>query len=132
MPNSRIIRVNELLKREIAADIHRLFANGRFDTGAVTITRVETAPDLRDANVFVSIFGHEEERVEMIRFLNRHRKDIQARMSKNVKIKYTPRLHFKHDRSLEDGDRVLGILEALDIPEDDPGETGNDEEQSTQ
>ena len=119
MPNSRIIRVNELLKREIADDILRLFSGSRFDTGAVTVTRVETAPDLRDANVHVSIFGHENERTEMIRFLNRHRKEIQARMSKNVKIKYTPRLHFKHDSSLEEGDRVLGILENLDIPEDD-------------
>jgi len=121
MPSGRIIRVNELLKREIAADIFRLFANGRFDTDAITVTRVETAPDLRDANVYVSIFGHEEERVDMIRFLNRHRKAVQARMSKNVKIKYTPRLHFKHDTSIETGDRVLGILSQLDIPKDDEG-----------
>lgn len=122
MPSSRIIRVNELLKREIADDILRLFSGSRFDTGSVTITRVETAPDLRDANVYVSIFGHEEERVDMIRFLNRKRKDVQTRLSQNVKLKYTPRLHFKHDSSLEDGDRVLGILSALDIPEegDDP------------
>jgi ribosome-binding factor A len=119
MPSSRIIRVNELLKREIADDIIRLFSNGSFDTGAITVTRVETAPDLRDAAVHVSIFGHEDERVEMIRFLNRHRKEVQARLSQNVKIKYTPRLHFRHDRSLEDGDRVLGILSELDIPNDD-------------
>jgi ribosome-binding factor A len=116
MASGRIIRVNELLKREIAADIHRLFANGRFDTSAITVTRVETAPDLRDASVYISILGHEEERVGMIRFLNRHRKAVQARMSKNVTIKYTPRLHFKHDTSIETGDRVLGILADLDIP----------------
>jgi ribosome-binding factor A len=125
MPSGRIIRVNELLKREIAADIFRLFSSVEIDTGAITVTRVETAPDLRDANVFISIFGHEEERVDMIRFLNRHRKEIQARMSKNVKIKYTPRLHFKHDRSLEDGDRVLGILSELDIPDDEGDDPQN-------
>ncbi|QHI68217.1 30S ribosome-binding factor RbfA [Tichowtungia aerotolerans] len=119
MASGRIIRVNELLKREIAADILRLFSNSRFDTGSITVTRVETAPDLRDANVSISIFGHEEERTEMIRFLNHHRKEVQARLSKNVKIKYTPRLHFKHDSSLEDGDRVLGILESLDIPDEE-------------
>jgi ribosome-binding factor A len=119
MPSGRIIRVNELLKREIAADILRLFANSHFDTGSITVTRVETAPDLRDANVSISIFGHEEDRIEMIRFLNRHRKEVQARLSQNVKIKYTPRLHFKHDRSIEEGDRVLGILSQLDIPADE-------------
>ena len=119
MPSGRIIRVNELLKREISADILRLFANSHFDTGSITVTRVETAPDLRDANVSVSIFGHEDERTKMIRFLNHHRKDIQSRMSKNVKIKYTPRLHFKLDTSIESGDRVLGILAELDIPDDE-------------
>ena len=119
MASGRIIRVNELLKREIADDIIRLFSNSSFDTGAITVTRVATAPDLRDAIVHISIFDHEEERVEMIRFLNRHRKDVQARMSKNVKIKYTPRLHFKLDTSIESGDRVLGILSALDIPDEE-------------
>ena len=119
MANGRIIRINELLKREIASDITRLFANGTFDTGSVTVTRVETAPDLREAKVYISIFGHEEGRVKMIRFLNRHRKDIQARMSKNVIIKYTPRLHFRLDTSIETGDRVLGILSQLEIPDEE-------------
>ncbi|MDH3345800.1 MAG: 30S ribosome-binding factor RbfA [Kiritimatiellaceae bacterium] len=119
MPSGRIIRVNELLKREISTDIIRLFANSHFDTGSTTVTRVETAPDLRDAVVHISIFGHEEERMKMIHFLNKHRKDIQARMSKNVTIKYTPRLNFKLDTSIEAGDRVLGILSELDIPEDE-------------
>ena len=118
MSSARIIRVNELLKREIAVDIPRLFANGNFDTSAVTITKVETGSDLRDATVYVSIFGHEEERPGMIRFLNRHRAEIQSRMSKHVILKYTPRLYFKFDDSLETGDRVLGILSQLRIPED--------------
>ena len=125
--STRIIRVNELLKREIAADILRLFVGGEFDTGAITVTRVETAPNLRDATVYISIFRHEEERADMIRFLSKHRKEIQHRMSRNVIIKYTPRLHFRLDASLEDGDRVLKILDQLDIPEDESGEAGNDE-----
>ncbi|MDD3276009.1 MAG: 30S ribosome-binding factor RbfA [Kiritimatiellales bacterium] len=122
MSSARIIRVNELLKREIAVDIPRLFANSNFDTGAVTVTGVKTAPDLHDATVLVSIFGHEEERTKMMRFLNSHRKEIQARMSKNVILKYTPRLHFKFDDSIESGDRVLGILSQLVIPDDEATE----------
>ncbi len=122
MSNTRMIRVNELLKREIATDIIRLFANSDFDTGSITVTRVDTAPNLRDAAVYVSIFEHENEREEMIRFLHRHRKEIQARMSKHVIIKYTPKLHFKLDSSIESGDRVLGILSELDIPEEEPNE----------
>jgi ribosome-binding factor A len=100
-------------------DIPRLFANSNFDTGSVTVTRVETGSDLRDATVYVSIFGHDKERAGMIRFLNRHRQDVQSRMSKHVILKYTPRLYFKFDDSIEIGDRVLGILSKLDIPDDE-------------
>jgi ribosome-binding factor A len=126
MSSARIIRVNELLKREIAVDIPRLFANGDFDTGAITVTGVKTAPDLHDATVYVSIFGHEENRQGMINFLNRHRAEIQSRMSKHVILKYTPRLHFKFDDSIESGDRVLGILSHLDIPDDEIPEEPTD------
>ncbi|MBM4152231.1 MAG: 30S ribosome-binding factor RbfA, partial [Kiritimatiellaceae bacterium] len=119
MPSARIIRVNELLKREIAVDIPRLFANTYFDTGSITVTRVATGSDLRDATVYVSIFGHDDKRDGMIRFLNRHRQEIQSRMSKNVILKYTPRLYFKLDDSLETGDRILDILSHLDIPEEE-------------
>lgn len=122
MSSLRIIRVNELLKREIAVDIPRLFINTEFDTAAITVTRVETAPNLRDAAVYVSIFGHEDERSEMLRFLNTRRKEIQSRMSRNVTLKYTPKLHFKADHSIENGDRVLEILSDLDLP---PEEAGN-------
>jgi ribosome-binding factor A len=69
----RLVRVNELLKREIAEDLYRNFSMTDFDAAALTVTRVECAADLRDANVFVSIFGHENERDRMISYLNRHR-----------------------------------------------------------
>lgn len=127
MSSARIIRINELLKREIATDIPRLFAGNKFDTGSITITRVETSQDLREAKVHVSIFGHEEERVGMIRFLNKRRKEIQQRMSRHVILKYTPVLQFKLDESIESGDRVLSILANLEIPEDVPGEAGTEE-----
>ena len=61
----RMVRVNELLKREIAEDIQRHFHGSDIDTAALTVTRVECSPDLRDANVYVSIFGHEDEHAQL-------------------------------------------------------------------
>ncbi len=110
MGTPRLVRVNELLKREIAEDVHRNFSLSNFDTAAVTITRVECAADLRDANVFVSIFGHENDRDRMIAYLNRHRQEVVRMMIKRVKLKYTPRLHFILDESIEGGDRILSML----------------------
>ena len=106
----RLVRVNELLKREIAEDIFRAFSLPSLDTGAITVTRVECAPDLRDANVFISIFGHEDERDRMISYLNHHRQEVIRLMIKRVKLKYTPRLHFVLDESIEGGDKILSML----------------------
>lgn len=106
----RLVRVNELLKREIAEDLYRNYAGSDFDAAAITVTRVECASDLRDANVFISIFGHEDERDRMINHLNRHRQEIIRMMIKRVKLKYTPRLHFILDESLEGGDNILSLL----------------------
>ncbi len=85
-----------------------------FDAAALTVTRVECTPDLRDANVFVSIFGHEDERDRMISYLNRHRQDIVRLMNNRVKLKYTPRLHFILDESIEGGDHILSLLAELE------------------
>lgn len=126
MGTPRLVRVNELLKREIAEDIHRNFSLSDFDCAALTVTRVECTADLRDANVFVSIFGHENERQRMIAHLNRHRQEIVRLMLKRVKLKYTPRLHFVHDESLEEGDRVLSMLAELEREQEHSHENGNE------
>ena len=110
----RLVRVNELLKREIAEDIHRNFSLSDFDCASVTVTRVECAADLRDASVYISIFGHENERDRMISYLNHHRQEIIRLMIKRVKLKYTPRLHFVLDESIEGGDRILSMLAEME------------------
>ena len=120
MATSRMIRVNELLKREIAEDLHRNFSGTDFDAAALTVTCVECAPDLRDANVYISIFGHQYDRHDMIQTLNRRRQEIIRMMIKRVKLKYTPRLQFHLDESLEEGDNSLTILSELEREQDHP------------
>ena len=120
MATSRMVRFKELLKREIAEDLHRNFSGTDFDAAALTVTRVECAPDLRDANVYVSIFGHQYDRHEMIHTLNRRRQEIVRMMIKRVKLKYTPRLQFHLDESLEEGDNILTILNELERKQDHP------------
>ncbi len=128
MSTPRLVRVNELLKREIAEDIHRNFSLSNFDTAAVTVTRVECAADLRDANVFISIFGHEDDRDRMISYLNRHRQEVIRLMIKRVKLKYTPRLHFVLDESIEGGDRILSML--AEMERDNPSAFKDNEDQN--
>ena len=110
---SRMVRVNELLKREIANNLYRNFSNSTLDVSIITVTRVECSPNLRDANVYVSIFKNRNKRTEILNKLNRRRKEITQLMIKNIKLKYTPRLHFHLDESIEAGDNILSILDEL-------------------
>ena len=103
-----------MLKREIAEDIMRMQPAG-LSMSSVTVTLVEISPDLREATVAVSIFNEDDETARaIVRYLNRNRADIQKMVCRRVKLKYTPKLTFKGDTSLEDGDRVLNLLADLE------------------
>ncbi len=114
MPNQRITRVNELLKREIAAYMYRLISEVDFDISAVTVTHVVTAPNLRHARVFISIRDHVLEREEMLETIGSHRLAFQRHINDALSLKYTPHLEFELDESIEKGDRVLNLIAELE------------------
>ncbi len=117
MKPDRMTRVNELLRREIGASLFQILSHSEIDLATVTITRVETSPSLRSAKVFVSVRDGEGEKESVLRVLQKHRAQIQDRINKNVALKYTPKLQFVLDESLEKGDGVLRILEDMEADE---------------
>ncbi len=112
MPSLRLQRVRELLKREIGEVLRREFQVS--DVGLITVNDVDVAGDLHSAVVFVSILGNAEQQKQGVTLLGRHRKRIQALVGRAVILKYTPRLRFVMDDSIERGNRVLGIIEELE------------------
>jgi ribosome-binding factor A len=113
MSVDRLTRVNALLRREIGELLFRIMNERGFDLSAVSITRVETSSSLRQARVMVSIRDHEEERDKMLRILRHHAPEIQAAINRDLTLKYTPRLSFLLDTSIERGDRVLSLLSEI-------------------
>ncbi len=111
--NDRIARVNELLKREIADVIEKYSLN---EGGVlVSVTRVHASESLRNATVYVSIFGADQEKSEaIIKKLYKLKPEIQQQVSRHVILKYTPVLQFVRDTNLEDGDRVLALIRELE------------------
>jgi len=67
--------------------------------------------------VLVSIRDHADEREQMLSILKRHRKEIQDGINRNLTLKYTPRLTFVLDTSLEKGDNMLFLLSRLEEEE---------------
>lgn len=123
MSVDRIIRVNELLKREIGDLLFRVMQADEFDLASVTITRVVTSKDLREARVYVSILGHEDQRSQILARLSRRRGEFQRRINQDIRLKYTPRLTFELDTSVEEGDHVLAVLAKLEAATPSPPET---------
>ena len=107
----RIVRVCELVKREISDLLHT-----RYQTEAVhiTITEVEVSPDLRHARVFYSVVGQDNHEKEAKSFLRRHASDIRHQIGKRIVLKYLPMLEFIPDDSIERGIRLNTLIDELD------------------
>jgi ribosome-binding factor A len=108
----RLLRVNELVKRELSGIITREIT---FDAALVTINQVNVTPDLKKAHVFVSVLGAESG-PSVLAKLESHRTAFQAELARNVVLKYTPHLIFHLDDSIERGTRVIEILQKLETP----------------
>lgn len=119
MRGDRMRRVNELLRETIAEEIREL-KDPRI--GFVTITGVETAPDLRNATVFYSVLGDPETAAATAQALDHAAPHVQEGVGSQVRLKYLPKLRFAVDPSIEHGARIDKLLADIEeTHEPDPG-----------
>ena len=112
----RMRRVNESLRAVLAEAVGEL-KDPRI--GFVTVTGVETSPDLRHAVVFVSVLGSERKRANSLAGLEAAHGVLQARLAREVRMKRTPQLTFQYDPSVEQGVRMSKLIDELVTDEDD-------------
>jgi len=123
MSVDRLERVNSLLKRVIAEAMFSVMQGDTVPAGLITVTEVACGRDLRDATVKVSVFGDDALKETALQHLKHHARHFQAIINRQVRLKFTPRLLFQLDLSLEKGDEVLEILSKLDVPKSENGES---------
>ena len=106
-PN-RMVRVNEVIKRELAELLERETWNNLL----VSVLEVSTAPDLRNAIVLISVFGgNENDRKKVLNHLHKIRPALQKKIAAKVILKYTPVLEFRIDDRTEAADWGISLLE---------------------
>ena len=115
MASHRLLRVRELLKREIGEVIRRELPVSQ--AGLITVNEVDVSGDLQNASVFLSIFGSSEQQRTGLAMLKKNRSRIQRLLAKSVILKYTPHLRFVIDDSVARGNRVLEIMAELERSE---------------
>jgi len=102
-------RINEVLREVIGAAIASDLSDPRI--GFVTVTSVETSPDLRSAKVHVSVLGDEEAREASLAGLRASHGVIQSKIAAETRMKRTPTLSFRYDATVEQGMRISRLLE---------------------
>jgi ribosome-binding factor A len=102
-------RVNEAVREVVSARIAEGLRDPRI--GFVTVTAVETSPDLRQARVYVSVLGTDDERAATLAGLASAHGVIQQAVATELRMKRTPTLQFVFDESIDRGMRITELLD---------------------
>lgn len=106
----RVVRVNELVKREISHVLHTRY---QAETVDISILSVDVAPNLRSAKVMFATHGDAGKRQAAERFFARQHGEIRKELGRAVTLKYLPHLHFTYDSGADYGERMNRLLDEL-------------------
>ena len=108
--SERMLRVNSIIHEILAEEIEKL-ADDRLDL--VTVTGVDTTPDLRHAVVYIDVL-QEDHREDAVAILNRAARRLRGAVGREVRMKYTPDLRFEMDPGVVGGGRIEQLLKGLE------------------
>ena len=109
MTGDRMRRVDEAVREVLSDAITKQLKDPR--VGFVTVTAVETAPDLRRARVYVSVLGNASVRKRSLQGLESAHGVLQRVVARELRLKHTPTLEFVYDDTSERGFRIAELIE---------------------
>ena len=115
MANSRRVeKLAALLKREVSELLVNGVRDERIHQTMITITNVEVSGDLQHAKIFVSLFGEEQKKAEVLVCLEESKGFIRRELARRLQMRRSPDLIFKIDQCMSKGSSVLDLLTSLD------------------
>jgi ribosome-binding factor A len=114
----RMLKVNSTVKQVLAEEIERL-NDSRLDL--VSVTGVETSPNLRHATVFIDVLGSDQTDDALVA-LSKASRRLQSAIGRQVRMKFTPILEFAVDPGVVTGEKIESILREIDRGRDDEEE----------
>jgi len=109
---SRPERVGELIRDEVSLILRKKINDPRI--GFASITHVDVTDDIKNAKIFVSIYGNDEEKNEAMRGLESAKAFIKSLLAQNLQFRSVPDISFKLDSSIEKASRVFEIMHSLE------------------
>lgn len=110
---SRSARISQQIKRELSEMIQRNQIKDDRIGGMISITEVKVSGDLRDVKVFFSVYGEEEQKIGTLAALDDAKGYIRGEICRRLSMRFAPDLTFKLDSSLEEGQKVLELLNKI-------------------
>ena len=121
MPNPRRRERLAALIEEILSDLIRQMKDPRV-SGLVSVSRVQVTQDGSLARVHVSVMGSADDQKNTLKGLEHAQGFLRSKLGAEMSIRHVPELQFILDRSIEEGDRVLQLINRLEIPAAPAGE----------
>lgn len=111
---SRHQRVSEVIRREMADIIRQeIYLPG---LGMLTVSAVEVTPDLKSARIYMTLLGGTIEIAKALDYLNQSVKRLRHHLAQRLTLRVTPELHFLHDTTLEEGSRLVALINSVNEP----------------
>src|SRR5579864_5550142 len=105
-------KLGELFAAELSDLIRTRLKDPR--VGFASITRVEVSGDLRHAKIFVSVMGDSEEQKETMKGLKNATGFLRHELASRLTLRFMPELVFKLDHSIEEGSRILELINKVE------------------
>ena len=120
MASKRIVAINEEIQKELS-NLLRKVKDPRVADLMISITRVETTPDLRYAKVYVS-FLQEDKAADALKGLKSAGGYLRRELGRTLNLRYTPELVWEQDDSITYGAKMLKLINSLDVKHDEAPE----------
>lgn len=117
MASNRIARINEEIQKELSG-LLRNVKDPRVQGTMISITRVETTPDLHYTKVYVS-FLQEEKAKDAMKGLKSAAGFLRRDLAHNLKLRYAPEIVWALDDSITYGAHMLELINSLEVSHDD-------------
>ena len=122
MASNRINRINEEIQKELSC-LLRTLKDSRVQDTMISITRVETTPDLRYTKVYVS-FLQEERANDAMKGLKSAAGYLRRQLAQNLQLRYAPEIVWALDDSITYGAKMLKLINSLGVSNDEDTEQG--------
>ena len=122
MASNRILLINEEIQKELST-LLRTVKDPRVQDVMISITRVETTPDLRYTKVYVS-FLQEDKAKDAMAGLKSAAGYLRRQLGGNLRLRYSPEIVWERDDSITYGAKMLKLINSLEVNHDDDTDEG--------